>query len=185
MKNKDKQLNNTTEICNKCKKPKKPNKSLQVEGVEYCNCGRPTKLTKKFMEVAKEIISDDIKSIIHTDEDLLFLINEELVNKGFRDNTITRRTFINWKNKVKEVGDMDEGIESFKDENVKQFFHLIKKALIKQKENLFRDMRDTEEKKSWQRYAWILERKFNEWNIRHQLSVDKTEKLIIEVDKDE
>ncbi len=116
--------------------------------------GRPTKLTQKFLEVADKIINDNINAIIHTDEDLLFLINDQLSKKEKIDD----RTFQRWKAKARE------GKEEELDKNGKTFVVLLKKALIEQKKRLFLDLQD--DVKGWQRFAWILERKFDDWNIK-------------------
>lgn len=46
------------------------------------------------------------------------------------------------------------------------FCRLIKKHLIKQKQKLFQAM--VSAPKDRQKYAWIIERKFDEWNIRNK-----------------
>lgn len=118
--------------------------------------GRPSKIDR-FVEVAEEVILDDINAIILTDEDLVFLINEKLEE----DERITKRTFENWKAKAKGSEELDEMGE--------RFFRLYKKALVEQSMNLFKEMRkDTQ----WQRYAWIIERKFDDWNIKHKSEVE-------------
>jgi len=116
--------------------------------------GRPTKLTKTFLEIADEIINNDINAIIHTDEELLLLINEKLEG----EEKISQRTFERWKAKSNKVDDLDK--------IGKSFVALIKKALIKQKQYLFEELRGDD--KAWQRWAWIIERKFDDWNIRHK-----------------
>ncbi len=116
--------------------------------------GRPTKLTKKFIDVANEVITYNINAIIHTDEDLLFLINDKLSKKERIDD----RTFQRWKAKARE------GNEEELDKNGKTFVVLIKRNLILQKDRLFSDLQD--DPKGWQRFAWILERKFDDWNIK-------------------
>lgn len=117
--------------------------------------GRPSKLTDGFIEVAGRVINGET-ALYLTDEDLLFLINEELEPK----ERICDATFENWK--AGKVSD---------DKRAKIFLGLIKKALTNEKLNLFREMKkDTQ----WQRKAWILERKFKEWRLpfKHQLGGD-------------
>ena len=119
--------------------------------------GRPTKLTKDWLKAAEKIVNDDINAIILTDEELVMEINDLVVEKA----RITDRTFQNWKAKSKDPDVLDE--------LGRRFFRLIKKALIKQRKNLFKKFR--QEPNQWQRWAWILERKFDEWNIRHLADV--------------
>ena len=121
--------------------------------------GRPTKLTKDWLKVAEEVVNNDINAIILTDEELVSEINDRIV-KG---NRISDRTFRRWKSKSK-----DEDVEEL-DELGSSFVLLIKRALIKQKKHLFEKFR--EEPNQWQRWAWILERKFDEWNIRQKTDI--------------
>lgn len=142
--------------------------------------GRPSKMTSEWLDIARDVLEDDINSIILTDEDLVFLINEKFRDKGELDKVITQRTFENWKRKIKEASSMTKGIEEIEEkegEIVSGFFRIYKKALIKQTRSLFEDMRT--EDKNWQRYAWILERKFDDWNIRHKVDETKTRRLIV------
>ena len=142
------------EFCNKCKQP-------LVNG-KCKNCGRPTKLTDKFIEIAKKILDEDMNAIILTDEDLIFLINEELKKENIE--TIANSTFRNWKANNKE-----DNIDEL-DEMGKEFLALIKNALIRERNNLFEKLK-TEEAGLWQKYAWIIERKFDEWNLRQKHDV--------------
>ena len=125
--------------------------------------GRPSKLTKKWIEVANEIVNEDINAIILTDEELVFLINEKVEEK----ERISDRTFKRWKKKNKEDDEEEEDKEL--DELGKEFCHLYKKALMKQKKDLFNSLKNDD--KQWQRFAWIIERKFNAWNIKKQIDV--------------
>ena len=125
---------------------------------------RPTKLNNKWLEVAEEIVNDDINAIILTDEEMVLLINEQferqdIPNEEKEKQKISDRTFKRWKKKNKE--DSEEI-----DEIGKQFCHLIKKALLKQKRHLFDKFRD--EEGQWQKWAWIIERKFDDWNIKYK-----------------
>ncbi len=118
---------------------------------------RPTKLTKKFIQVANEVINSDINAIIYTDEELLFLINEKLpaVEK------VGNSTWEDWK----------AGKSPKKDtKNLDSFRALVKKALLFQRDSLFNSMRKDE--KAWQKWAWIIERKFDDWNIRQKIDQD-------------
>ena len=44
------------------------------------------------------------------------------------------------------------------------FCPLIKKALIRQKVSLFEKLKGDDKQR--QRYAWIIERKFDDWNLK-------------------
>ena len=96
-------------------------------------------------------------AIIYTDEELVDLVNEQLDE----EDQISYRTFKRYK-----AGEIDdEGIISL-------FVSLYKRALRDQKANLQQGLID-DVPGGWQRYAWILERKFDEWNLRAK-SVDET-----------
>ena len=110
--------------------------------------GRPSKIDK-FIVVAKDVLFRKDLMLL-TDEELVFLINEELEDK----DKVAIRTFKLWKS-----GDYNE-----KGETGKEFLPLIKKALLTQKENLFKKFANDD--RAWQRWAWIIERKFSEWNLK-------------------
>jgi hypothetical protein len=118
--------------------------------------GRPTKLTPKFMATANAVLFEDINAVIFTDEELIAEINDRLPE----EERIHKVTFEKWKAGVTEDGRGSE------------FRWLIEKALRKQKHDLFIQFRTDE--KAWQRWAWILERKFKEWRLpnKHQIGGD-------------
>jgi len=124
--------------------------------------GRPPKLNKKWIALAKEVIETDINAIILTDEELVFLINE----KANKKDKISERTFERWKAKNKE--DKEDGDEKL-DKIGEEFCRLYKRALLRQKKDLFNSLKDDD--KQWQRFAWIIERKFNDWNIKKQVDI--------------
>lgn len=111
--------------------------------------GRPPKI-KTFISVAEDVLFRDGLMLL-TDEELVFLINEELQQK----DKVSDRTFARWK--AKQFNENDE--------IGKTFVMLIKKALIIQKENLFKKFSNDD--RAWQRWAWIIERKFSEWNLKN------------------
>jgi len=52
---------------------------------------------------------------------------------------------------------------------ISQFCGLYKKALVKERYSLMQQLKDTES--SWQRWAWIIERKFDDWNLKKKSEV--------------
>ena len=97
-------------------------------------------------------------AVIYNDTMLLEMVNAELPE----DERITMRTFTNYK----QEGHVQDGsIASL-------FVSTYKRALSIQADNIFRRMVD-EGPGSWQKWAWILERKFDEWNLRSRV-VDET-----------
>jgi len=115
------------------------------------------KLNDKWVECFNQVVNEGFNSIYMSDDDLRVLTNE-LYGK---DDYICRATFENWK-----VGKL-EGM------NISMFLDIYKKALSKQKKQLFIKLQTDD--RAWQRWAWIIERKFDEWNIKQK--VDQTTNL--------
>lgn len=111
--------------------------------------GRPTKLTPALIEIMGEVVEN---SLYWTDEELLMDLNEKLVKAGYE--TINETTFKDYK----------AGRQQADNPLLDQFSSLIKKALAKEKRLLLDAVRSGEG--NWQSRSWILERKFNEWNLR-------------------
>jgi hypothetical protein len=111
---------------------------------------RPTKLTQKLLDKFQAILDDDLNALVCTDEELLILLNDELEE----NERISEDSFQRYKaGKLKEDTSL-----------LKQFCGLYKRALIKQRLNLMKELKTTDS--SWQRFAWIIERKFDEWNMK-------------------
>ena len=111
---------------------------------------RPSKLNETFLEKAEKVLWNE-KLMLLTDEELVDEINEEL-EPG---QQISQRTFQRWK-----AANFEE-----KGEIGLSFVALMKKALRDQKANLFEKYQN--EKGAWQKWAWIIERKFSEWNLKN------------------
>jgi len=129
--------------------------------------GRPTKLTSNVIEALKSVL-DDVGILVLTDEDLLFLVNERLKPA----QQISKASFEEWKSgkfpKTTHVAN--------------EFSGLIKKALLQERKNLLKELREAKSGE-WQKYAWIIERKFDEWNIKNKQefssSVEQPLKIVI------
>jgi hypothetical protein len=121
--------------------------------------GRPSKI-EKFTEAMAKILDTDHPvgfAIIYTDKDLFEMANERLEP----EDRVSDTTFDNWKaGKVKDDPFLDV------------FLGLYKRALREQTSNLHARLSE-DPAGSWQRWAWILERKFDGWNLRSR-SVDET-----------
>lgn len=130
---------------------------------------RPTKLTNSWLEAAREVLDEDTDNVLLTDVELIFLINQKLPAK----ERIVIRTFQRWKKRnmkgQKQLDEIGEG-----------FVALVTSALIKQKTNLLERIRAGEQ--GWQGSAWIMERKFEEWNLRkifdHQTKGEKVKQVV-------
>lgn len=115
---------------------------------------RPSKLTENVLGSINEVIETNI--LFCTDEELVIAINEILPE----DERFSYESFSKWKRAKSQS------------ENplFPEFLRLIKKALIQEKTRLLKLLEKDD--RAWQRYAWILERKFDEWNIRNKSEVD-------------
>lgn len=117
--------------------------------------GAPTKLTERFLKAVEEVLAEDQNVLVCTDEELLMLINKKLDEK----EKISDRCFENWK-----AGNFAENADG------EQFLRLIKEALVKEKRSLMTQLKTDE--RQWQRWAWIIERKFDDWNIKNKTDME-------------
>lgn len=122
--------------------------------------GRPTKLSWPFLEAATRVLNTANDAIILTDQELFDSINELLEPQ----DQVSQRTFERWKAKAR-AGEFAQ-----EDWQGAEFCRLYKKALREQKKALFVQL--GLEKFAWQKWAWIIERKFDEWNLRHVAQVE-------------
>ena len=109
---------------------------------------RPSKMPNFIKAFEQVIKNDEFDVVILTDSELLMECNDRLEEK----HQIAERTFESWK--AWEV----------ESEEYNQFLRLYKKALANQRRELFKKLQS--EPQQWQKYAWIIERKFNEWNLK-------------------
>lgn len=115
---------------------------------------RPSKMTERVIEAIETVINENI--LFATDEELVVEINEILP----QDQQFTYEAFSKWK----------RGLNTKTNPLFPKFVRLIKKALFKEKKRLLDLL--AKDDKQWQRYAWILERKFDDWNIKMKSEVD-------------
>lgn len=120
--------------------------------------GRPTKMNKRVLNAFEKVLNEEQNALVCTDEELFMLMNEELEKK----DQIVYSTFQEWKNNNKKYTESNPKQADL----FRQFSGLIKKALVKERKALMLNLKGDE--KAWQRWAWIIERKFDEWNIRNK-----------------
>ncbi|MEW5675556.1 hypothetical protein ABGT15_04525 [Flavobacterium enshiense] len=112
----------------------------------------------------KKVLAEE-KIEFLSDDDLFHLVNHRLNKK----NRIAKRTFDYWK----------AGKYAPDDVIGEEFMDLIKLSRIKQKQALGQKMFE-ENNMSWTKYAWILERKFEELNLKRiSENVNKNETTTI------
>jgi len=129
----------------------------------------PRKLNDRRIKSADKILNEELNIIILTDEELCILINEWVEE----EDRISYRTFQYYKADINGWKNIDDNIDIIDEERetLWEFLRLYKKALITQRKNLFKKMSNSDEKQR-QKYAWIIERKFSEWNLRIISEVD-------------
>lgn len=128
--------------------------------------GNWSKMEKWVVKLEKVLEKENI--IFLTDNDLIFLVNKELPKK----DRITRQTFHNWK--TGKFGALDKEIGE-------QFVEMVHGAMIMQKNHLLNKLLNTDDK-NWTKMAWILERRFEEWNLKHiSESVNKNERTVVNI----
>lgn len=110
---------------------------------------RPSKMPN-FVKAMEKVLSAEMNAIIMTDEELFILANEELP----KEEQVCYASFKNYKSSMK---DEEKALQS-------EFLAVYKKALLKQKNELFKNM--SKDNPQWQKFAWIIERKFSDWNLR-------------------
>lgn len=124
-----------------------------------------SKMTK-WLPALKEVLDSD-NILLLSDKDLVFLVNQKLQP----DERITDECFSMWKSNKRNAPSEEIG---------KQFIELIQFALIRQKMSIERKMFDETNSTNWQRWAWLLERKFEEWNLKHiSENINKNEQSTI------
>jgi hypothetical protein len=130
---------------------------------------RPTIISDKIIQAFDAVLNDGMNAIILTDEELITLVNDKLPE----EERFSWSAYKDWK--AFALGTKTDTTA----ENIKLYQRLgslIKKALIMQKQSLFKKLQTEPQ---WQRYAWILERKFSEWNLKHvsEASYDVNDKF--------
>ena len=127
------------------------------------SAGRPFKMVT-WLSALKEVLNkEDV--LFLSDKDLVFLVNNKLPKK----QKISESTFEKWKS----------GQYSPDETTGKEFIEAIKLALITQKQYLGERLRN-DTTGQWTRYAWILERKFADWNLKNvSENINKNEQATV------
>jgi hypothetical protein len=120
------------------------------EELEKNPVGRPFKMTNWIPSL--QAVLDNNSVVFLTDKDLVFLVNKSLPI----EDRITTRCFKNWK----------AGKFAPNEELGLIFLEMIEEALIKEKLALGEALKN-DKTGQWVRYAWILERKFEEFNLKY------------------
>lgn len=109
--------------------------------------GRPSKLTKELLDKLKQL-TERPSFVVFTDEDICTYLD------------IDKQTKNNWLN------------SEYKDEAKEEFFALIKRARVLQKQNLADQMLIGDN--GWQSKSWMLERKFDDCNLKLKSEIHST-----------
>ena len=160
-------------------KTKETNKQTIKENIQPKNkWWRPAKISQEWIDRAELILLQEKEweknqnALIHTDEDLFDMINEWLPKE--KQITIdTLKEYKKWR-KLKDP---------IKQALLNEFSHLIKKALRIQRDNLLKSLQN--EPVSRQRWAWIIERKFDDRNLRKKIEWDFKNKIDMTITQQE
>lgn len=129
--------------------------------------------TKMNLETWKEerveyLDPNALNAIVLTEEDLVNMTNWKLRRSWYKENTITYRTFKTYKAKIKSWAVIPEDAEwIYKYELMAKLKDIVMDAIAIQKARLFKNL-TTWPANNWQKYAWIIERKYDSWNIRQK-----------------
>jgi hypothetical protein len=125
--------------------------------------GRPSK-AHRFMEAVRELIPEtgdwNAWVIACTDEDLLFMLNSRLD----KEERIDERTWRNYKKGLEGIAEVDR-------ECLDAFISAYKRSLLGMKRMCVEKL-EGDVPGGWQRYAWLLERKYDEWNMTRKEKVE-------------
>ena len=128
---------------------------------------RPSKLGTHIITAFRELLEEDeLHILVYTDKDLCFLLNQRLTD----EHQVSYRTFQRYKAAVMKGAEKD--IKAF-DIVYQRFYELMTEALLRMKKRLMQKIIEAE--KGWQRFKWMLEMKFKEWNLHWQIRQDKWE----------
>lgn len=134
--------------------------------------GRMSKI-HPWLVALREVFSEyaDTADIwIYTDEDILFLVNQKLPKK----DRIGESTFRTWKVTARE-GKREDLPDHFV-----EFLALYKNALLLAKKCIMSALATDPQK--WQRWAWIMERKFPNWRMNNITPDQLEDKLNNEIE---
>jgi hypothetical protein len=133
------------------------------DGIEKRLAGRPFKMQEWVSELVNILSEEDI--LFLSDKDLVFLVNRRLTE----ENQISISTFEKWKS----------GKYAPNEEVGKEFVGCINLASIRQKQMLSKKMME-DNNGQWTRFAWIMERKFSDWNLKHiSENINKNEQATV------
>jgi len=111
-------------------------------------------INNTIIKALEDVLKEDELYIMCTDEELLLLVNEKLSKK----DRISHTSFKRWKASTDDKETTPRNKELYK-----RIRAVIKKALLIEKTNLLKKLKTKDPQ--WTRFAWILERKFKEWNL--------------------
>lgn len=147
--------------------------------------GRPAKLNNKFLDAFQNLVFTKNKKdeivikayILLEDKELVEFINLSLEPQ----DQVAYDSFLSWKMDAKRFTKWDDpdlpNTELIDDTTFARFYQLYRGALLAYKMKLLEGIAENYDP-SWRGKAWILERKFKEWNISDELLGDKDNPVV-------
>jgi len=117
--------------------------------------------------VFSDVVNDDVNSIILDFEEIFLLAN----NKLPKEKKVDINDFLKWLNDA-----TSPKIDNPLYDNILQLYNL---ARIEQKQAYIKFL-TLASSKNWQKYAWLLERKYSDLNLQHKIDIGDGKKIIIE-----
>lgn len=148
--------------------------------------GRPAKLNQKFLDAFQSLVYKKDKRtgdaivtarILLEDYELVEFINGTLDPS----DQIHYVTFLKWKADAKRFREWDDpdlpNKELIDDVTFARFYYLYRMSLLAYKMCLLEKIAENYDP-SWRGVAWLLERKFKEWNISDDVENPDTKRVI-------
>lgn len=116
---------------------------------------RNTKINLEIIDIFRKMVAEENMLLACTDEDLVIMLNERL----FVEHRISYRTFQRYKRRALKNTQIPDADPLYLD-----LFFILRRAYVELRIQMLKAMQA--DSYSARRYAWIMERKFKEWNLK-------------------
>lgn len=141
--------------------------------------GKDENWEDEYVEEDRAVERNKFNAVVLSIDDLVTMTNNRLRDLDLGKHCVTPRTFLNYKNFYYGTlnGDDISHLPKYGTVDFKKFermFSAFERALLRNKQELFQNIE--KDSKARQRWTWIIERKFEEWNLKEKKEVDLTSK---------